>query len=80
MNRAEIKKTLLTILEDVAFYEIIEEKEDYSFKDDFLLDSLDFVESIMAIEQTFDIIIEDKEVENFTMFNELLDFLEKKLK
>jgi len=48
-----------------------------SFVDDLGADSLDLVELIMTMEETFDIDIDDKDAEQLKTVKDVLDYLEK---
>jgi acyl carrier protein len=48
-----------------------------SFVDDLGADSLDLVELIMTMEETFDIDIDDKDAEKIRTVKDVLDYLEK---
>lgn len=47
-----------------------------SLKDDLIMDSLDFVEFIMAIEREFGISIPDEEAANFETVKDVREYLE----
>lgn len=51
--------------------------KDTSFTDDLSADSLDIVELIMAIEQEFDISINDEDVENVKTVGDVVSHIEK---
>ncbi len=53
---------------------------DASFLDDLGADSLDTVELIMCFEEEFDIEIPDEDAENIRKVQDVLDFIQKKLK
>jgi acyl carrier protein len=46
-----------------------------TFAGDFLADSLDMVELVMAVEEVFSVNIDDDEVEKFTKVGDLTDFI-----
>ncbi|MBQ2945483.1 MAG: acyl carrier protein [Clostridia bacterium] len=51
--------------------------KDTSFTDDLSADSLDIVELIMAIEQEFDISVNDEDVENVKTVGDVVSHIEK---
>ncbi len=50
-----------------------------SFADDFNADSLDFIELITAVEDTFKIEISDEDAENLQTVQDALDYIESKI-
>jgi len=50
-----------------------------SFADDFNADSLDFIELITAVEDTFKIEIPDEDAENLQTVQDALDYIEAKI-
>ena len=50
-----------------------------SFADDFEADSLDFIELITAVEDTFKIEIPDEDAENLQTVQDALDYIESKI-
>lgn len=55
-----------------------EVKDDSSFVDDLGADSLDTVELVMALEEEFDLEIQDEEAERITTIKEAVDFINQK--
>ena len=53
-------------------------KNEASFVDDLGADSLDTVELVMALEEEFDIVIQDDEAEKITTIQHAIDFIEAK--
>ena len=49
-----------------------------SFVDDLGADSLDTVELVMALEEEFDVVIQDDEAENITTIQNAIDFIQSK--
>ena len=52
---------------------------DTSFKDDLSADSLDLVELIMALEDEFDLEVEDDEVESIKTVGDAVDYIKNSL-
>jgi len=50
-----------------------------SFADDFNADSLDFIELITAVEDTFKIEISDEDAENLQTVQDAIDYIESKI-
>jgi acyl carrier protein len=50
-----------------------------SFTDDFNADSLDFIELITAVEDTFKIEIPDEDAENLQTVQDAIDYIESKI-
>jgi len=65
----------------VELLEIDESKvvPEASFADDFNADSLDFIELITAVEDTFKIEIPDEDAENLQTVKDALDYIESKI-
>lgn len=61
--KKELGRDLGTLTKDTSFEELA-------------LDSLDVVQMVMAIEEAFDIEIDDDDVENLKTVGELLDYIE----
>jgi len=71
----QLKKLIVELLE-VNESEIVPEA---SFADDFNADSLDFIELITAVEDTFKIEIPDDDAENLQTVQDALDYIESKI-
>ena len=69
-------KGLIVELLEVDESEIVPEA---SFADDFNADSLDFIELITAVEDTFKIEIPDEDAENLQTVQDALDYIEAKI-
>ena len=52
---------------------------DANFADDLDADSLDLVELVMALEEEFDIIVEEEELENVVKVSDAVNLVESKL-
>ncbi|MCK5520991.1 MAG: acyl carrier protein [Candidatus Marinimicrobia bacterium] len=72
-----LKKTIRIIKENFPGMEIV--NEDTNFKEDLEMDSLDFVETVMKIEDGFEIKIEDKEGEKLKTVKDLVTLIKSKL-
>jgi len=68
-------KGLIVELLEVDASEVVPEA---SFADDFNADSLDFIELITAVEDTFKIEIPDEDAENLQTVQDAIDYIETK--
>ena len=50
-----------------------------SLKDDLEMDSLDAMELSMALEEEYDITIEEEELQNFVTVKNIVDYIDKKI-
>jgi len=71
----QLKKLIVELLE-VDESKVVPEA---SFADDFNADSLDFIELITAVEDTFKIEIPDEDAENLQTVQDALDYIEAKI-
>ncbi len=71
----QLKKLIVELLE-VDESEVVPEA---SFVDDFNADSLDFIELITAVEDTFQIEIPDEDAENLQTVRDAIDYIETKI-
>ena len=71
----QLKKLIVELLE-VDELKIVPEA---SFADDFNADSLDFIELITAVEDTFKIEIPDEDAENLQTVQDAVDYIESKI-
>jgi acyl carrier protein len=71
----QLKKLIVELLE-VDKSKIVPEA---SFADDFNADSLDFIELITAVEDTFKIEIPDEDAENLQTVQDALDYIEARI-
>jgi acyl carrier protein len=69
-------KGLIVELLDVDESKVV---PDASFADDFNADSLDFIELITAVEDTFKIEIPDEDAENLQTVQDAIDYIEAKI-
>jgi len=70
----QLKKLIVELLE-VSESEVVPKA---SFVDDFNADSLDFIELITAVEDTFKIEIPDEDAENLQTVQDAIDYIESK--
>jgi acyl carrier protein len=71
----QLKKLIVELLE-VDESEVVPTA---SFADDFNADSLDFIELITAVEDTFKIEIPDEDAENLQTVKDAIDYIESKI-
>jgi len=71
----QLKKLIVELLE-VDESEVVPTA---SFADDFSADSLDFIELITAVEDTFKIEIPDEDAENLQTVRDALDYIESRI-
>jgi acyl carrier protein len=71
----QLKKLIVELLE-VDESKIVPQA---SFADDFNADSLDFIELITAVEDTFKIEIPDEDAENLQTVQDAIDYIEAKI-
>ena len=71
----QLKKLIVELLE-VEESEVVPEA---SFADDFAADSLDLIEFITAVEDTFQIEIPDEDAENLQTVRDAIDYIETKI-
>jgi acyl carrier protein len=71
----QLKKLVVELL-DVDESKVVPKA---SFADDFNADSLDFIELITAVEDTFKIEIPDEDAENLQTVQDAIDYIEAKM-
>jgi len=71
----QLKKLIVELLE-VSEAEVVPEA---SFVDDLAADSLDFIELITAVEDTFKIEIPDEDAENMKTVSDAVNYIESKI-
>ena len=76
MNREEIFEGVKKVVMD-AIGEEKEISENAVIVDELGLDSLDIVEMIMALEEEFEISIDDSAAEKFVKVSDVIDYIEK---
>ncbi len=73
MSREEIFNGVKEVLKEYCDKEI---NENTSIVDELGLDSLDIVEMLMALEEKFDVTIEDSVAEGFNEVKDVIDYIE----
>ena len=76
MEKSEMKEKLIKIIEENLGVNVDSVQDDAHFVDDLGADSLDTVELVMEIEESFDIEIPDEDAEKLTTLKASLDYLE----
>lgn len=79
MDRAAALEALTKAAVEVLSVEADQVTEDASFADDLEADSLDLAELVMALEDEFDITVEEDELEGITTVQNALDLVSGKL-
>jgi len=74
----EILEKVCSIVSEQLSVEAGEVKSDSNFQNDLGADSLDTVELVMALEETFDIEIPDEEAEGIATVGDAVKFIEEK--
>ncbi len=72
----EIFNKVKAILVEQFFREEAEIKNEASFVDDLGVESLDFVELILALEEEFDLIISDEDAEKIHTVGDVVKYIE----
>lgn len=78
MNENEILEKLKNIIVDQLGVENEQVVPEANFIDDLGADSLDIVELVMAIEEEFDIQIEDADAENIVTVKDVIEYIKNK--
>ncbi len=79
MDRKKIVETVIEKVADKLSIDVEDVSENSKFSEDLNADSLDMVDLIMEIEETYDIKIPDEDVENFKTVKSVVDYLASKL-
>ena len=79
MERDEALAALREVAVEVLSVEPDAVTEDARFKEDLDADSLDLVELVMALEEAFDITVEETELEDITTVGQAFDLISSKL-
>ena len=77
MSREEIFESVKKVVMEAIGDEEKEITEDTSIVDELGLDSLDIVEMLMALEEEFEISIDDSVTEKFVKVSDVIDYVEK---
>ncbi len=77
MSREEIFESVKKVVMEAIDEEGKVITEDTSIVDELGLDSLDIVEMLMALEEEFDISIDDSVAEKFVKVSDVIDYIEK---
>ena len=77
MSREEIFESVKNVVMDAIGEEEKTITEDTSIVDELGLDSLDIVEMLMALEEEFEISIDDSAAEKFVKVSDVIDYIEK---
>jgi acyl carrier protein len=72
-----LEEKLKSVIADKLSVEVSEVVPEASFVDDLGADSLDLVELIMAMEESFDIDISDEDAEQLVKVQDVLDYIKK---
>jgi len=80
MTRDEILKKVKEITSEQLGVDESQITPEAKFIDDLGADSLDTVELVMALEETFDLEISDEEAEKLTTVQKVVDYIEEYLK
>lgn len=78
LSEQTIEKRVAVCLAEVVGFDETRINETSNFTEDLGFDSLDLVESVMRIEDEFDVELPDDEVENVKTFGALVELLKKK--
>ena len=73
-----MKDRILEIIAEQFHVNVEDLEEDTNFVDDLNVDSIELLELVMAIEDEFDIELEDDVLENITTVVDVLDFIDEK--
>lgn len=75
-TRAEALTTLIKILTDIGGVEPEDITVDSRLSDDLAISSLNLIEAVVNVEDTFGVRIEDNDVQGFTTVGDLVSFIE----
>lgn len=79
MNKEQLDQIVKDIITDVVNTESNLINDDSNLKDDLRIDSLNIIEVVMKIEQKFNIVIYDNEIDEIKTFKYLVDTIQEKL-
>ena len=80
MNRSEILEKIREDIENNVFTPEEPITEESGFVEDLGMDSLEFVEMVMGVEEVFGFDVPDEEAEKWVTVGNVVDFVEKTLK
>ena len=75
MDRAEVLSSIKDSAVEVLSVDPDQVTEEARFKEDLEADSLDLVELVMALEESFDISVPEEELENVTTVGQAVDLV-----
>jgi acyl carrier protein len=75
MDRAEVLSSIRDSAVEVLSVDPDQVTEEARFKEDLEADSLDLVELVMALEESFDISVPEEELENVTTVGQAVDLV-----
>ena len=61
MNREQVEEKVLDIIQEICDDDIIREEKDINLLDEGLIDSLDYIDMLVQVEEAFDIIMSPSE-------------------
>ncbi len=80
MNREEIIETINNFLIEELEIDAERLKDDARLKEDLKIDSLDFVDIAVIVEEHFKIKIKPEEMKNVKLLSQFYDYIENKMK
>ena len=80
MNREEIIETINNFLIEELEIDAERLKDDARLREDLKIDSLDFVDIAVIVEEHFKIKIKPEEMKNVKLLSQLYDYIENKMK
>ena len=80
MNREEIIETINNFLIEELEIDAERLKDDARLREDLKIDSLDFVEIAVIVEEHFKIKIKPEEMKNVKLLSQFYDYIENKMK
>lgn len=77
----DIKKGVFEVIAEQFQLPVEEIKEDLSLRDEngVVMDELDAIELVMALEDKFNLVLDDSEAENWETVSDVLKFVEEKM-
>lgn len=80
LTRAQISETCCRLIAEVSCVELSRISGDSNLLTDLGMDSLDTVELAMAIEEEFDIMLSDADIEEVQSVGQMIDTVEKQIR